>query len=179
MAGKPEEDPKHVFAHAVRGVRKITQDRVTPHKPRLRPIPHQTLADAKAVLAETLMTPAYALDCATGDELSWRRSGINTETMRRMRRGQIAVQGELDLHGLTVDQARLAFVHFLHDALAEGHRCVRIIHGKGLRSEAKLPVLKGCVNGWLQHKDEVLAFCSARPEDGGTGAVYVLLKRGL
>lgn len=178
MAEKPE-DAKRLFAQAVAGARKLPQDRATPFRPRLRPIPQQSVRDAQAVLAEMLTFQADQIDVTTGDELLFRRNGISKETVRRMKQGRIAIEGELDLHGLTVDQARLAFAGFLHAAYREGRRCVRIIHGKGLRSEARLPILKGCVNGWLQQKDEVLAFCSARPEDGGTGAVYILLKRAV
>lgn len=176
MTEKPE-DAKRLFAQAVAGARKLPQDRAAPFRPRLRPVPQQSLRDAQAVLVEMLTFRPDQIDVTTGDELLFRRNGISKETVRRMKQGQIAIEGELDLHGLTVDQARLAFASFLNTAYQEQRRCVRIIHGKGLRSEARLPVLKGCVNGWLQQKNEVLAFCSARPEDGGTGAVYVLLKR--
>lgn len=178
MAEKAE-DAKRLFAQAVAGVRKLPQDRAAPFRPRLRPIPHQSIRDGRAVLAEMLTFKADQIDVTTGDELLFRRNGISKETVRRMKQGQIAIEGELDLHGLTVEQARRAFASFLHTAHQEGRRCVRLIHGKGLRSEARLPVLKGCVNGWLQQRDEVLAFCSARPEDGGTGAVYILLKRAV
>lgn len=177
MAEKPEE-AKKLFAGAVSGVRKLTQDRVAPFRPRIRPTPKQSLRDAQAVVADLLTFTSDDIDVGTGDELLFLRSGISRDTMRRVKRGQIAVQDELDLHGLTVEQARLAFSYFLKEAFLRSHRCVRIIHGKGLRSEARLPILKGCVNSWLRQKDEVLAFCSARTEDGGTGAVYVLLKRG-
>jgi len=176
MAEKPE-DPKTLFAGAVEGVRKLTQDRVVPFRKRVRPIPRQSLREAEAIAADMLTFSSTDIDVGTGEELLFFRSGISKEVVRRIKRGQIAVEGELDLHGLTVDQARLAFAGFLQAARNQGKRCVRIIHGKGLGSEARLPILKGCVNTWLRQKDEVLAFCSARPEDGGTGAVYVLLKR--
>lgn len=176
MAEKPE-DSKKLFAGAVAGVRKLTQDRITPFRPRIRPIPKQALRETDAIAAEMLTFTSDDIDVGTGEELLFLRSGVTKEVLRRIRRGQIAIEGELDLHGLTVDQARLAFAGFLQEAYFQGKRCLRIIHGKGLRSEARLPVLKGCVNSWLRQKGEVLAFCSARPEDGGTGAVYVLLKR--
>ncbi|MHB8254248.1 MAG: Smr/MutS family protein [Acidiferrobacter sp.] len=176
MAEKPE-DSKKVFAGAVVGVRKLAQDRVAPYRPRLRPSPQQTRRESLAIQAEMLTFASHDIDVGTDEELLFLRSGVTKDVVRRIKRGQIAIEGELDLHGLTVEQARLAFAGFLHEAFDQGRRCIRIIHGKGLRSEARLPVLKGCVNAWLRQKDEVLAFCSARPEDGGTGAVYVLLKR--
>ncbi len=176
MAENPD-DPKSQFARAMSGVRKLAQDRVAPFRPRPRPIPWQSRRDAQAVLAEMLSFASQDVDIATGEELLFRRPGIDKETVRRMKRGQYALEGELDLHGLTVEQARGAFAGFLHEAVRQGLRCVRIVHGKGLGSEARLPVLKGYVNRWLRQTNAVLAFCSARPEQGGTGAVTVLLRR--
>ncbi len=176
MAEKPEE-AKKLFAGAVAGARKIEQDRVSPFRPRIRPVPRQALREVDAIAKEMLTFTSSDIDVGTGEELLFLRSGVSKETLRRIKRGQTAIEGELDLHGLTVDQAGWALARFLQDALSDGKRCVRIIHGKGLRSEARLPVLKGCVNNWLRHRDDILAFCSARAEDGGTGAVYVLLKR--
>ncbi|HUW97268.1 MAG TPA: Smr/MutS family protein [Acidiferrobacter sp.] len=178
MAEKPE-DQKKLFAGAVVGARKLTQDRVAPFRPRVRPIPRPYPREADAIAADRDHLSAHDIDIGAAEELLFLRSGISKEVMRRVKRGQIAIEDELDLHGLTVDQARLAFVEFLRAATDQGWRCVRIIHGKGLGSETRLPVLKGCVNAWLRQKTEVLAFCSARPADGGTGAVYVLLRRAL
>ena len=96
--------------------------------------------------------------------------------MRQLRRGHWVIQDELDLHGLTTAQARPLLVEFLNDCRRAGFRCVRIVHGKGLRSKNREPVLKGKVAGWLMQRDEVLAFCQARPTEGGGGAVIVLLR---
>ncbi|WP_298135519.1 Smr/MutS family protein [Acidiferrobacter sp.] len=171
------DDPRSPFARAMSGVRRLAQDRVTPYRPRVRPIPRQSRRDAQAVIAEMMTFTSQDIDVATGEELLFRRPGIDKETMRRMKRGHFALEAELDLHGLTVEQARTAFAAFLSEAMRRGLRCVRIIHGKGLGSEARLPVLKGFVNRWLRQANAVLAFCSARPEQGGTGAVTVLLRR--
>jgi len=111
-----------------------------------------------------------------GDELSFRRAGVRDDTLRQLRRGQIRVQAEIDLHGLTRQAAHDALRHFLNDCVLRNLRCVRVIHGKGLRSGLEGPVLKIVVNGWLRRIENVAAFTSARPVDGGTGAVYVLLK---
>lgn len=111
-----------------------------------------------------------------GDELSFRRQGVRDDTARKLRRGQIPVQAELDLHGLTRHAAHDALRRFLNDCVLRNLRCVRVIHGKGLRSGLAGPVLKIVVNQWLRNIENVAAFASARPVDGGTGAVYVLLK---
>ena len=105
------------------------------------------------------------------------RAGLQQKQLRRLRRGQIPVDAEVDLHGMRLREAHALLDRFMADCRSRGRRCVRIIHGKGNRSQKKQPVLKGKVNGWLRQKDEVLAFCSARRADGGTGAAYVLLKR--
>jgi len=114
----------------------------------------------------------------TCDELLFSRSGLQHKVLRKLRRGQYAIGAELDLHGCTVVEARNLLVAFLNSCRHEQIRCVRIIHGKGNRSLQRQPILKGKVNYWLQQRDEVLAFCSARPVDGGAGAIYVLLKMG-
>ena len=113
----------------------------------------------------------------TGDELLFIRPGIQKQILRKLRRGQFSVEKELDLHGMTIDVARQALSRFLAKCTIQHHRCIRIIHGKGHGSKEKQPILKVKLNYWLQQRDEVLAFCSARPVDGGTGAVYILLKR--
>jgi len=112
---------------------------------------------------------------ASEDALSFRRPGVGDSIVRRLRRGEYPVEGELDLHGLTVAQATHALRAFLTAALGRHVRCVRIIHGKGLRSGNRGPVLKQLVSGVLRRTSAVVAFVSAKPVDGGTGALYVLL----
>jgi DNA-nicking Smr family endonuclease len=112
----------------------------------------------------------------TDEALSYGRPGISPDTLRKLRRGHWVIQHQLDLHGLRTDAAREALAEFLRGACKRGLRCVRVVHGKGLGSVNKEPVLKNKVRNWLVQKDEVIAFCSARPADGGTGAVVVLLK---
>jgi DNA-nicking Smr family endonuclease len=111
-----------------------------------------------------------------GGELSFQRAGVRTQVMRRLRRGLYPVEDELDLHGLTQTAARERLAEFLERGRDTGARCVRIIHGKGYRSGARGPVLKTAVNLWLRRHSDVMAFVSARAIDGGTGAVYVLLR---
>jgi DNA-nicking Smr family endonuclease len=111
-----------------------------------------------------------------GDALSYQRAGVRTQVVRRLRRGLIPIEGELDLHGLSQSAARSQLAEFLTYSRNAGRRCVRIVHGKGYRSGARGPVLKTAVDLWLRRHLDVMAFTSARPMDGGTGALYVLLR---
>jgi len=111
----------------------------------------------------------------TDDELSYRRSGIGTDVTQRLRKGHWSLQGQIDLHGLRSDEAREALGQFIRDAYKRGWRCVRVVHGKGLGSPGKTPVLKSKVQRWLVQKNEVLAFVQAKASEGGAGALVVLL----
>jgi DNA-nicking Smr family endonuclease len=113
---------------------------------------------------------------AGSDALSFQRAGVRTQVVRRLRRGLIPIEDELDLHGLSQAAARDQLADFLANTRDAGRRCVRIIHGKGYRSGARGPILKIAVNLWLRRHLDVMAFTSARAIDGGTGAVYVLLR---
>jgi DNA-nicking Smr family endonuclease len=140
-------------------------------------VPVQTRLDEKAVLTEAIsdeFDPEALLD--TDEALSYCRPGIGHEVVRKLRRGHWIVQAQLDLHGMRRDEAREALTDFIREAVKRGLRCVRVIHGKGLGSIGKEPVLKGKVRAWLVQKAEVIAFCQARPHDGGAGAVLVLLQ---
>lgn len=165
------------FRARIGKVRPVKQDRIAPHRPGRKPIPEQSRRDAQDVMRSLLSDDYEPADVETGEELLYTRPGLQHGVIRKLRRGMYAIEDELDLHGHTVAEARERLDAFLRGARGLGKRCVRVIHGKGNSSEGKLPVLKGKVNVWLRQKDEVLAFCSARPTDGGTGAVYVLLKR--
>jgi DNA-nicking Smr family endonuclease len=112
-----------------------------------------------------------------GDELNFRRPHVPLRVLKDLRGGKYSIQNELDLHGLTANEARVMLRKFMADVLLDGHRCVRIVHGKGLRSGPGGPVLKVKLNKWLPQWEQVLAFTSAPARDGGTGALYVLLAR--
>ena len=148
---------------------------LTPERP--APIARQHLADEQAALAESL-SDGFSVESLldTDAALSFARPGVGPDTVRKLRRGNWVIQGQLDLHGLRTDAAREALATFLRGATRRGWRCVRIIHGKGLGSVNKEPVLKSKVHSWLVQKDEVIAFCQAKASDGGTGALVVLLK---
>jgi len=139
--------------------------------------PRSREADDLAVMAEILRDGPEELDVESGDELSFRQPGVQLGVMRRLKRGHYRCQAELDLHGQIVSAARTAVVMFLNEAQDLDYRCVRIVHGKGLRSGNRGPVLKTKLAHWLRQRLEVLAYTSARQVDGGTGAVYVLLRR--
>ncbi len=141
------------------------------------PLPLQHWLDEERVLRESISDDfdvSTLLD--TDDQLSFRRPGIGVEVTRRLRSGRWSIQRQLDLHGLRVDEAREALGDFIRNAHKIGVRCVRVVHGKGLGSPGKSPVLKGRVQRWLVQKNEVLAFVQARPMDGGAGALVVLLQ---
>ena len=140
------------------------------------PVAVQHQLDELAVMREALSDEFDAetlLD--TDDALSYRRAGIGTDVTRKLRKGGWSIQGQVDLHGLRREDAREALVDFIKDAARMGWRCVRVVHGKGLGSPGKTPVLKGKVQSWLIQKQEVLAFVQARPAHGGAGALVVLL----
>lgn len=169
---------RSLFRETVGDVRPLQdQGRVIPDKKRKFVSPKQRREmEDQQVLQDTLSDPIDLSEFETGEELLFSRSGVQPTIMKRLRKGHYAIEAELDLHRMTSDEARSATSTFLQSARQSGKRCLRIIHGKGLGSPNKLPVLKTKLNYWLQQRDDVLAFCSARPVDGGTGAVYVLLK---
>lgn len=168
-----------LFREAMAGIRPLSsQDRVQHDLPRPAPIPRQRLRDEAAVLDELLEIPEHHddLDVESGEELSFVRDGYAPRLLRRLRRGHYAVHGHLDLHHMTRDTAKTALLEFISVATREGLGCVRVVHGKGLRSQGR-PVLKQMTNQLLRHHKGVVAFTSCRPIDGGTGAVVVLLRQ--
>ena len=151
--------------------------RVLPPPPRVRPLPLQRWADDRAALADSLSdTVAWEFDNQTGEQLAFKRDGVSPLVFRKLRRGHWILQGEIDLHGMTREEARVHLAAFLSECTRRGARCIRVIHGKGLRSRNREPVLKSRVAHGLAQRDEVLAFCEATPSDGGGGAMFVLLK---
>lgn len=173
----PPADEAALFRAHVGPVRRLRQVRTEPVSRRPAPVPRQTLADEQQVLSDVFSDEFHPAEFETGEELCFARPGLQHKALRKLRRGQFRISAELDLHGMTVPVARQALAEFLHQCRASDRRCVRIVHGKGNGSRNRGPVLKTMVNRWLQQRDEVLAFCSTPPNDGGTGAIYVLLKR--
>ena len=146
-------------------------------KKKPKAIPTQTLLDEQEALLESRLTDINSDSLLyTDDKLSYTRNGVSTITLKKLRRGNWIIQEELDLHGFTSLEAREIFYQFIKRCHKNDKRCVRIIHGKGLRSKGKEPVLKNKVRGWLMQTEVVLAFCQAPRHMGGSGAVVVLLK---
>jgi DNA-nicking Smr family endonuclease len=166
-----------LFREAVADARPLPTDRVGLAPPAPPPRPLKRMEDERQVIADMLSDPPDDADVETGEELLFARPGLQHSVMRKLRRGHYTVEAQLDLHGFTAAEARAALTRFMHEARASGARCIRVIHGKGNGSHQRQPVLKVKVNHWLRQWDGVLAFASAPPNDGGTGAVYVLLKR--
>jgi DNA-nicking Smr family endonuclease len=168
----------NVFRAAMEDVEPI---RVRAQRMALRPTPvapiaAMRIADERAALSESLsdvLEPEALLEIDENN--SWSREGIGAQVLRSLRRGRWVLQDELDLHRLRTEEAREALVHFLDSCLRRGIRCVRVVHGKGLGSAGREPVLKHKVPRWLTQRAEVLAFCQPREIDGGSGALLVLL----
>ena len=168
---------QELFARAIGPTQPLrTHGRVV-HAPQpTPPEPRQRQRDEQNVLRESLSDEFDASTLLQVDEhLSFRRPGVGPDVTAKLRRGHWAVQAQVDLHGLRTDEAREALSTFLREAQRAGLRCVRVVHGKGLGSPGKAPVLKSKVHGWLVQKKEVLAFVQARPLEGGAGALLVLL----
>lgn len=178
LAEKQAQAERHLFKRAVGAVKPLSHEPRVPLAPApAKPVALQQQLDNDKVLRESLSDDfdvSTLLD--TDDELSFRRPGIGTDVTQKLRKGHWSLQGQIDLHGMRSDEAREALGQFIRDATKRGWRCVRVVHGKGLGSPGKTPVLKGKVLRWLVQKIEVLAFVQAKASEGGAGALVVLLK---
>lgn len=169
---------RELFATSVGPVQPLRPTGRARHKRNLpAPEPRQRQRDEQAALRESL-SDEFNVDTLleTDETLSFRRPDIGLDVVRKLRRGGWAIQAQIDLHGLRRDPARVQLNAFIREAAAQGLRCVRVVHGKGLGSPGREPVLKTRVRSWLVQKSEVLAFVQARPAEGGSGALVVLLK---
>jgi DNA-nicking Smr family endonuclease len=174
---KDVDDELSLFKQAVEGARPIQVNRVAIPIKKPKPIPKQFLKDERQALVDSLSDhyiPAHELE--NGEELLYLREGQSPLILSKLRRGYWVIQAHIDLHGLVSDEARAYVSTFISDCKKRGIRCVRIVHGKGLGSRNKEPILKNKLRGWLMQKDEVIAYAQARQQDGGSGAVIVLLK---
>ena len=171
------EAEKNLFTRAIGKVAPLPANNKAhlPSPPR-EPVATQLKKDEAQVIQDSLSDEfdvSTLLD--TDDALSFRRPTVGPEVTRKLRKGDWAIQREIDLHGLRSDEARLALTTFIRDAHKHGIRCVRVVHGKGLGSPGKTPVLKSKVHSWLVQKNQVMAFVQAKPAEGGAGALVVLL----
>ena len=176
-AQKQAASEKNLFIRAAGAVQPLPDKRrVLLKKERPLPTVMQHQQDEKAVLIEAISDEFDVGTLLDVDELlSFRRPGIGTDVTHKLRRGDWSIQRQLDLHGLRRDEARERLSFFIREAHKQGIRCVRVVHGKGLGSPGKAPILKSRVHSWLVQKNEVLAFVQAKPADGGAGALVVLL----
>lgn len=176
-AAKQARAEQDLFARAIGPTQPLRAHGRVVHAPApVTPEPRQRALDEQAVLREAISDEFDASTLLHTDEhLSFRRPGIGPDVPPRLRRGDWTVQAEIDLHGMRTDEAREALGALLREATKAGLRCVRVVHGKGLGSPGRTPVLKARVHGWLIQKKEVLAFVQAKPLEGGAGALLVLL----
>lgn len=160
-----------------KGVEPLAEPRrVTPERPRPAPVPRETWRDERSALAESLGPISLEDAIESGEEMAFLRPGLSTQMLRRLRRGHWVVEASLDLHGMNRSEAAAALREFLRECRTRRLGCVRIVHGKGLGSRNREPVLKGKVHHWLKMREEVLAFSQAPARHGGAGAVLVLLR---
>ena len=174
MSRDKKQSDNKLFQDAMSGITPISQDRAAPFHRKISPHPQPQLDERDELEGDIDITEAS--DIKAGDVLQFSRSGVQDRLAKDLRRGRIEVGMVLDLHGLTVHCAKKQLEQCLTECRAQDIRCIHIIHGKGFGSAAQQPVLKQQLNIWLQQKKSVLAFCSATQRDGGTGAVYVLLR---
>ncbi len=177
MTHEIDEEDQRAFREAVRGVLPLAHGPRVARRARPRPSPSARFRrlEAAAVLEDSITLSPDELEVEPGDALHYRKHGVQDTVMRKLRRGQYRMEAELDLHGMVLAEAKPVLRDFLARCIARQLRCVRIVHGKGLRSGTRGPVLKNAVNVILRRTAAVTAFCSARQVDGGTGAIYVLL----
>ena len=178
LEAKRKEAQRNLFQAAVGKVKRLP-DRglanLAPTPP--APIPKQQQLDEQAAYQEAIsdeVDVTTLLD--TDDQLSFRRPGVGPDVAQKLRKGKWSIQRQIDLHGMRTDEARETLTAFIRDAHKQGIRCVRVVHGKGLGSPGKAPVLKEKVHRWLVQKAEVVAFVQAQPAQGGAGALVVLLQ---
>ena len=171
-----DEDDK-LFRRAMSGAKPLRSDaRVEPKANKPKPKARFSRADEKEALRESLNSDIDTMEGSNSESMRFHRPSVGRRTMRKLARGGFSVRAEIDLHGMTVAEAKPRLTDFVENCARNGQLCIRVVHGKGLGSGNRGPVLKNSVNHWLRKWSSVLAFVSARQVDGGTGAVYVLLR---
>ena len=175
------DDDFSLFAEQMQGVRRIVVDQADIGKAKpnraVQRVRRENAQQNIATITVDGLSDQFVIDVGAEDALYWARDGVQDSQLRRMKAGQIAFEGTLDLHGMSVENARTILREFLTEALRLEVRCVRVTHGKAARLDGKKPMIKSHVNTWLRQHEKVLGFTSCMPKHGGTGAVYVLLKR--
>lgn len=178
------DDDISLFRSEMRGVKPIKQDKADISKKakdqkqlkRLRENATNSLTQEKIIDG---LSDQFIIDVDAEEALYWSNNGVQESQMRKLKAGQIPFEGSIDLHGLTVEQSRHLLWEFLEEASKLEVRCVRVTHGKALRKDKSKPILKSYLNTWLRQHPQILGFCSCQPKHGGTGAVYIILKRNM
>ncbi len=171
-------DDAKLFRDAMRDTRPIKGPRRVSHDRQQKPQRRETADLRHKVVPDHLAAHSTDAEAGLGQRLTYQTSSVSRRRMRELSRGKLKIEAEIDLHGLTVSEARRELSDFLEECIHRGLSCIRIVHGKGKSSGARGPVVKSMTNSYLRQIDAVLAFCSALDKDGGTGAVYVLLSAG-
>ena len=166
----------HSFADLMSSTKRLHTDKIAPYRKKIPPIAKQSEADELRVMEELLSFDDEASSFASGDELTFLRNGYPQKILKKLRRGDYSIQEELDLHGFFADEAKQQVHGFINECAQYNISTVRIIHGKGLHSPDKKPVLKNLILGWLKKNQSIIAVCSTPSNDGGTGAIYALIK---
>lgn len=176
-----QDDDISLFQSQMQGVKPIRHDRADTGKPRADRQRLQALRQAATVRQDVTivdgLSDQFVIDVGPEDDLHWARDGVQETQMRKLKLGQISFEGTLDLHGMAVEKARELLWEFLAEATRLEVRCVRVTHGKASRLDGKRPMIKSHVNTWLRQHPQVLGFTSCQARHGGTGAVYVMLRR--
>lgn len=177
MTKKQSDEDFSSFQDAVKGVKPIKNDRIDLYAQRKNTRPYKDKSRYDDNVAHVPVSDEWQVLEVSGEEfLFFARTGLQYKTQKQLRQGKIIIDDHLDLHGLTIAEARETLLEFIAFAQKQQIRCIRLVHGKGYRATAEKPVLKNKVNSWLRQHPDVLAFSSAQPRDGGTGAVYIILK---
>ncbi|MGD7035179.1 MAG: DNA mismatch repair protein MutS [Gammaproteobacteria bacterium HGW-Gammaproteobacteria-10] len=168
------QEDRDLFRHTVGKVISVATDKLhLKTSPKPKPIPAKRSVEHTQALDESIsVTEQLSLE----DSMGFLSPGLQKNVLRKMRKGHYGLDAEIDLHGLSSHEAKKQLLRFLHSCVEEGYRCVCIVHGKGYRSPDNLPILKNSLNVWLRQHRDVQAFCSAPQREGGTGAVFVLLR---
>lgn len=161
------------------GVKVLEQTKVAPYRARLDATPRQRQLDEARVMQELLEINDETMSFESGDELKFLRAGASPRLLKKLRRGDFVIQDELDLHGSNANEAKHQTHRFINDCARDNVSAARIVHGKGRNSAGRTPVLKNLLLGWLSKNKHVVAVVSAPFNDGGTGAVYVLINAKL
>ncbi|MDF3934511.1 Smr/MutS family protein [Pseudomonas citronellolis] len=176
-----QDDEFSLFTNEMRGVKRITVDQADTGKPKADRQQVKLRQQNATVRTDSVrvdgLSDQFVIDVGAEDELFWASNGVQEGQMRKLKLGQIAFEGSLDLHGMSVEKARELLWDFLAEAARLEVRCVRVTHGKAARTDGKRPLLKSHVNTWLRQHPQVLGFTSALPRHGGTGSLYVMLRR--